>query len=161
MFILHCGEALPWKKLLQKLNSELKTAVKQTTPCWFHLLLLNLPILQHQNLKYSRQQKNLFGCLLTAGIRDRRKKKKKPQTITFNKPHTNHLGFPASKSWENISEETYLCLTHPSFTFLERANSKGKGLGEKTSISSFLRPFSPTRHLSWALLICIQHVWYT
>lgn len=145
-----------WKKVLQKLNNGLKSSVKQAKlPCWLHLLLLqlllNLPFLQHQNLKYSNQQKNLFGCLLTAGTRHRMKNK----PITFNKPHRNHLGFPTSKSWKNVSKEIYLSITHPSFMFLERVNSKGKGLGERISISSFLRPFFPTRHLFWALLISI------
>lgn len=147
------GEALSGKKLLQQLNSELKSAVKQTTPSWLNLLLLNLPFFQHQNLKYSKQQKNLFGCLLTAGIRDRRKKKKK--TITFNKPHTNHLGFPALRSWKNISEEIYLCLTYPSSMFLERANSKGKSLGEKNFRLKLPKAFFP--HQTFILSTCNMH----
>lgn len=102
------------KHFLENSTPEIKQWAKiccQTgkTPCWLHLLLLqlllNLPFLQHQNLKYSRQQKNLFGCLLTTRTRDRMEKNK---PITFNKPHTNHLGFPTSKSLENIEVERYI-----------------------------------------------------
>lgn len=64
----------------------------------------------------------------------------KNKPITCNELHINHLGFPASKSWKNVRKETYLSLTCPSFMFLERANSKDKGLGERTFISSFPRP---------------------
>lgn len=68
------------RKLLQKLNNGLQSAVKQAKlPTDF---IFTAAIIKFTLLKHSKQQKNLFGCLLTAGMRDRMKNSK---PITPNK----------------------------------------------------------------------------